>query len=132
VGLDPTERIRFRNLLARLARGRIVFFSTHVAEDVEVACDRVIVMAKGRVVYDGPTSDLAALAEGRVWVASLEAGEEPRLESGARVVDVLPQASGRVQTRILSERRPHPEAAPEKPTLQDGYLWLTGPAGSVA
>ena len=132
VGLDPTERIRFRNLLARLARGRIVFFSTHVAEDVEVACDRVVVMARGRVVYDGPTSDLAALAEGRVWVASLEAGEEPRLESGARVVDVLPQASGRVQTRILSERCPHPEAAPEKPTLQDGYLWLTGPAGSVA
>jgi ABC-type multidrug transport system ATPase subunit len=132
VGLDPTERIRFRNLLARLARGRIVFFSTHVAEDVEVACDRVIVMARGRVVYDGPTADLAALAEGRVWVASFAADEKPSLTAAARVVDVLPQASGRVQTRILSEARPHPDAAPERPTLQDGYLWLTGPAGGVA
>ncbi len=53
VGLDPRERIRFRNLLARLAKGRVVLLSTHVVEDVAVACERVIVMARGSVVFNG-------------------------------------------------------------------------------
>ena len=51
-GLDPEERVRFRNLLSDLAQGRIVLFSTHVVEDVAVACPRVLVMAGGRVVFD--------------------------------------------------------------------------------
>jgi len=52
VGLDPRERIRFRNLLSKLAEGRVVLFSTHVVEDVSVACERVLVLAGGRLVFD--------------------------------------------------------------------------------
>ena len=126
VGLDPRERIRFRNLLARLAEGRIVLFSTHVVEDVEVACERVIVFSRGRMVFDGPPPDLAGVAEGKVWTASLERGEETSLPQGALLVDQVPEASGRLRTRLLFAARPVEQAEPTQPTLEDGYLWLVG------
>ncbi len=128
VGLDPRERIRFRNLLSRLSDGRIVLFSTHVVEDVEVACERVIVMANGRVVFDGPPADLSRIAEGRAWIAFLLPEEKKQLPAGALIVDEVPQAGGASMTRILSLQKPHPEATTDPPSLQDGYLWLVGQA----
>jgi ABC-2 type transport system ATP-binding protein len=126
VGLDPRERIRFRNLLSRLAEGRVVLFSTHVVEDVEVACERVIVLARGRVVFDGLPADLALEARGKVWVTHLEPGDEGSLAQGAMVVDQVPEASGTVRTRVLHASAPHAAAEAASPTLEDGYLWLVG------
>jgi ABC-type multidrug transport system ATPase subunit len=126
VGLDPRERIRFRNLLARLAEGRVVLFSTHVVEDVEVACERVIVLARGKVVFDGPPPDLADEAKGRTWVLNLADDEDDSLPEGAMIVDQLPEGDGTTRHRILAESRPHQRAEPAAPTLEDGYLWLVG------
>ena len=126
VGLDPRERIRFRNLLSRLAEGRVVLFSTHVVEDVEVACERVIVLARGRVVFDGLPADLALEASGKVWVTHLQPGDEASLAEGAMVVDQVPEASGAVRTRVLHASAPHDAAESTAPTLEDGYLWLVG------
>jgi ABC-type multidrug transport system ATPase subunit len=128
VGLDPRERIRFRNLLSRLAEGRIVLFSTHVVEDVEVACERVIVLARGRIVFDGPPADLAHAASGKVWVAHLPAGEETSLVEGAMIVDQVPEEGGRMRTRVLHAEPPREDAEATPPTLEDGYLWLVGEA----
>ncbi len=122
VGLDPRERIRFRNLLARLAEGRVVLFSTHVVEDVEVACERVIVFSRGRIVFDGEPTGLADEARGRVWTAKLREGKIDLPES-ALIVDQVP-AGEIVHTRILSDRQPCEGATPAKPSLEDGYLWL--------
>ena len=126
VGLDPRERIRFRNLLSRLAEGRVVLFSTHVVEDVEVACERVVVFARGRIVFDGPPERLSDAARNRVWVTSLAPGEEKDLPSGVRVVDQIPEAAGTYRTRLLAETRPAPDAESVAPSLEDGYLWLVG------
>jgi ABC-type multidrug transport system ATPase subunit len=126
VGLDPRERIRFRNLLAKLAEGRVVLFSTHVVEDVEVACERVIVMARGKVVFDGPPPDLAGEAEGKTWVVNLPDGEEATLGEDAMVVDQVPDGDGTTRNRVLCEESPHESARPISPTLEDGYLWLVG------
>ena len=115
VGLDPRERIRFRNLLSRLSEGRIVLFSTHVVEDVEVACDRVIVMARGRIVFDGPPPELADEAVGKVWVAVLQPGEGEQLPEGALVIDEVPEASGSVRSRILSRSRQTGSARTKRP-----------------
>ena len=131
VGLDPRERIRFRNLLARLSEGRVVLFSTHVVEDVEVACERVIVLARGKVVFDGPPGDLAGVAEGKVWQIRYEPGREPSLPERALLVDQAPEASGAVRSRVLLDEAPEAEAEPVAPTLQDGYLWLTGERGAA-
>ncbi len=132
VGLDPRERIRFRNLLARLAEGRVVLFSTHVVEDVEVACERVIVMARGRVVFDGVPLDLAGAADGKVWLLHDPPGAEP-FQPGpdAAVVDQVPEPGGGVRMRVLSATPPAAGATATAPTLQDGYLWLVGQRAGV-
>jgi multidrug efflux pump subunit AcrB/ABC-type multidrug transport system ATPase subunit len=122
VGLDPRERIRFRNLLSRLAEGRVVLFSTHVVEDVEASCERVIVFARGRIVFDGEPANLAGEARGRVWIVDLEQGKKD-LPEGALIVDQVPVGE-MLQTRILSEQLPCEGAQPIAPSLEDGYLWL--------
>jgi ABC-type multidrug transport system ATPase subunit len=126
VGLDPRERIRFRNLLSRLSEGRIVLFSTHVVEDVEVACERVIVFARGRVIFDGPPDELAHEARGRVWRLSLLPGEEKSLPEKTIVVDQVPEPTGVVRTRVLAPEAPLDGAESVAPTLEDGYMWLVG------
>jgi len=126
VGLDPRERIRFRNLLAKLSKTRIVLFSTHVVEDVAVACDRVIVMAKGEKVFDGEPPHLAREAEGWVWELRMRPEEENNLPEDALVVDQVPEEGGYSRARVLCSRSPFPEAQKVSPNLQDGYLRLVG------
>ncbi|MCP4656753.1 MAG: ATP-binding cassette domain-containing protein [bacterium] len=126
VGLDPRERIRFRNLLSRLARGRVVLFSTHVVEDVAVACERVIVLARGQLVFDGPPAELVVGARGKVWEVSLTAEERGRLPASAQIADQVPEAEARSRLRVLCVDSPHPQARTVEPTLEEGYLMLVG------
>jgi len=126
VGLDPRERIRFRNLLARLAEGRVVLFSTHVVEDVAVACERVVVLAHGEIVFDGEPSSLADEARGRVWELASRPEEMDALPVEARVVDQVPEPGGTVRARVLCPELPHPDARAAEPSLEDGYLTLVG------
>jgi ABC-type multidrug transport system ATPase subunit len=132
VGLDPRERIRFRNLLARLAEGRVVLFSTHVVEDVAVACERVLVLSEGRLVFDGSPLDLAEMAKGRVWKAKLSPEDESRVLERALIVDRVPEEDGSSRVRIISIAPPHPDAEPAEATLEDGYLLLVGTGGREA
>lgn len=126
VGLDPKERIRFRNLLSRLAETRIVLFSTHVVEDVAVACERVIVLSKGQKVFDGEPGLLASVADGKTWEMRIREGEENNLPDNAIVVDQVPEADGSYHIRILYHESPAPDAKAVTPNLQDGYLELVG------
>ena len=130
VGLDPRERIRFRNLLSRLARDRIVLFSTHVVEDVEVACERVLVLARGRLLFDGAPGALADTARGRVWELRTAPGAELDLPAGAIRAEETPAADGSVAHRVLAAEPPGAPARPLDAGLEDGYLWLL--AGGAA
>lgn len=123
VGLDPRERIRFRNLLGRLAQERIVLFSTHVVEDVAVACDRVLVLAKGRLVFDGEPAALAHAAEGRVWEVRSPALAPFDLPEDAILAEEAPAGDVTVR-RILRAARPTEDAVVVPARLEDGYLWL--------
>jgi len=133
VGLDPRERVRFRNLLSRLAKDRIVLFSTHVVEDVAVACDRVLVLSRGRMVFDGHPAALSREAEGRVWSwRTADEEEVPELPDGAMLADRKPEPDGTSSLRVLAADRPDERAAPAEPTLEDGYLWLARAARTEA
>jgi ABC-2 type transport system ATP-binding protein len=101
-----------------------VLFSTHVVEDVAVACERVIVLARGRLVFDGSPADLALEARGRVWELAVTTDARPELAAGAQIVDQVPQPGGGSRLRVLHHARPHPDATPGEPTLEDGYLRL--------
>ena len=124
VGLDPRERVRFRNLLSRLAKDRIVLFSTHVVEDVAVACERVLVLTGGRLVFDGEPGALSREAEGRVWSWTTPGDEEPELPQASVLADRQPEPDGSSRLRVLAADRPDRRAEPVEPTLEDGYLWL--------
>jgi len=121
-GLDPEERIRFRNLLADLAGNRTVLLSTHIVEDVAQTCRQVAVMTRGRVVFQGAVTQLLAETVGHVWVVSAGASSKP--SGDFTVVSSLPQADGGVQYRIVGEPATGLAAAPAEPTLEDGYVWL--------
>ncbi len=124
VGLDPRERLRFRNLLSRLARNRIVLFSTHVVEDVAVACDRVLVLARGRLLFDGEPRELADTASGRVWELRTAPDVELDLPPGAIRGEETAAADGSAVHRVLASEQPTEAARPLDPALEDGYLWL--------
>lgn len=112
-GLDPEQRLRFRELVSRAGEGRAVLLSTHQTEDVAALCRDVVVLHEGRVRFRGSPDELAALAEGRVWYA---ASRDPRARLAWRLGD------GRY--RNLGD--PPAGAEPAEPTLEDGYLLLVG------
>ncbi|MFF9816739.1 ABC transporter ATP-binding protein [Streptomyces sp. NPDC014006] len=109
VGLDPEQRMRFRELIAQAGEGRTVLLSTHQTEDVAMLCHRVIVLAGGRVRFEGSPTELTARAAGRVWSS---ADRDP----GAR-------AGWRTGTGTYRNIGDPPEGADLlEPTLEDGYL----------
>ncbi|MFW6136100.1 MAG: ABC transporter ATP-binding protein [Chloroflexota bacterium] len=120
-GLDPEERIRFRNLLARLSRQRTVILSTHIVADIEASCSGVAVLNQGRLVYSGTPQALAAEAEGQVWQVEIPTEAWPSVEArypilSSRVYD------GRIQVRLLSAGTPPGQARLLEPGLEDGYV----------
>lgn len=126
VGLDPRERIRFRNLLSRLAQNRIVLFSTHVVDDVAVACDRVLVLANNEKQFDGAPSELSTYAEEKVWTVEQSESDAFELPDGAILVNETPTGGGQVRRRILANEPPSRDATRVNSNLEDGYLWLIG------
>jgi ABC-2 type transport system ATP-binding protein len=118
VGLDPEQQLRFRELIAELGEGRTVLLSTHRTEDVTAACQRVIVLERGGVRFDGRPAELAAVALGRVWAAPAKA---PRALAGWRTADGTYRNVG----------DPPPGADLLAPTLEDGYLLLLDSATAV-
>jgi len=116
VGLDPEQRLRFRDTVSGLAEGRSVVVSTHQTEDVVALCPRVVVLHEGGIRYDGSPSGLAAMADGRVWTA---ADRDP----GA-VLAWRSEGGGLRQIGV-----PPAGAEPVPPTLEDGYLLLVGGTG---
>ena len=119
VGLDPEERIHFRNLFSQAAQDRLVLLSTHIIEDVQSVCDRLVVIHHGRILFAGTPEALIQAAEGHVGIFwEHEAAQEEGLHITARV------NTGRgVRCRAVSNALP-PFAEPSEPTLEDAYLYL--------
>ena len=122
-GLDPRERIRFRNLLVELSRERIVIFSTHIIEDVASSCNRVAVMKTGEVKYLGAPIQMAGTAEGKVWVLDVSATEFEKLKDEYVIIHHLRDGEN-IRIRCLSEEAPMAGARSVKANLEDAYLYL--------
>jgi ABC-type multidrug transport system ATPase subunit len=124
VGLDPRERIRFRNLLAELAKTRVVLLSTHVVEDIGSACQDVVVLDRGRVLFRGSPQGLVTRAEGKAWILDAAESQLTDLAKRHRVVATTRLVGGRVRVRGVGAPPAGAEAA--QPTLEDAYLLLLG------
>ncbi len=122
-GLDPRERIRFRNLLVELSRERIVIFSTHIIEDISSSCNQVAVINRGRVKYHGTPIDMVNLAEKLVWQYEVPAAEFDKMPNKQMVVHHM-RVGENIRVRVLAKEKPAPDAVAAKPLLEDAYLCL--------
>jgi ABC-2 type transport system ATP-binding protein len=124
VGLDPEERVRFRNLLSEIAQGRVVLLSTHIVSDVESVASTIAIIRSGRLVLHAAPEELLKHAVGRVYRANVASGELPRIQQELSISGLVRRAEG-VQVRYVAERPILPSSEPVEPTLEDAYL-LTG------
>ncbi|HLF73412.1 MAG TPA: ABC transporter ATP-binding protein [Anaerolineales bacterium] len=129
VGLDPEERVRFRNLIADLAGERIVILSTHIVSDVEATATRIIIADHGRLIMDTNSEDLLRLVEGRVWEWIVPASELAEVKRRHLVSGTLRRTDG-IQMRVISRTAPAQEAHPVTPTFEDAYLKLISNGGN--
>jgi ABC-2 type transport system ATP-binding protein len=117
-GLDPEQRLRFREMLSSLPADRVVLLSTHQVDDVTAICSSVVVLLTGQIRFIGTPAELAALAEGKVWAAE---GRDETAELSWR--------DGHGGWRHVGTERP-PGAQPVAATAEDGYLLLSDSASS--
>jgi ABC-2 type transport system ATP-binding protein len=120
-GLDPAERRRFHNLLARIGQDVVVMLSTHIVEDVADLCTRMAIMGQGRILLEGDPQALIGALRGRLWsrIVDLEAVEPIR---AALPVVSSRLVAGRVELRVVADERPGEDMELATPTLEDVYF----------
>jgi ABC-type multidrug transport system ATPase subunit len=122
-GLDPRERIRFRNLLVELSKERIVIFSTHIIEDVASSCNQVAVVKNGEVRYLGEPVQMAQIAEGRVWSIDMDISDFEQFKE--KFVIIHHMRDGEIiRVRCIADECPASGARSVRANLEDAYLCL--------
>ena len=120
-GLDPEERLRFRNLLAELGFNKLVIISTHIVSDVESIAGQLAIMRKGRLVACDTPDAILGRARGQVWSANVDNDEYERLRASTHVLHAARQ-DGRMQLRIAHPGQPCAGAQPSEPSLEEALM----------
>jgi ABC-2 type transport system ATP-binding protein len=120
-GLDPEERVRFRNLLSELSGERIVILSTHIVSDVEAVATRIAILAHGQLLAQGAPESLLASVTGKVWEVVVQSEALPALRQNHLVSSTAHRSDG-VHVRLVSDSAPSDLARPLEPSLEDAYL----------
>ncbi|WP_350454496.1 ABC transporter ATP-binding protein [Slackia heliotrinireducens] len=123
-GLDPKERVRFRNLIAGFAQDRIVLLSTHIVSDIEFAANRILVMNEGMLIMDGAPEHVVAQAAGKVWECTVDAQQAEEMTEQMPVVNVRYAPDGHAVVRVVTDTSPMEGAVAVDPTLEDLYLYV--------
>ncbi|MFR9619917.1 MAG: efflux RND transporter permease subunit [Rikenellaceae bacterium] len=122
-GLDPRERIRFRNLLVELSRDRVVIFSTHIIEDIASSCSQVAVINRGDLKFFGKPDQMLGFAEKKVWTLTVDEEEFKRLDSSL-IANHMKSSDGTVRVRYISKQKPMEGAVQSVESLEDAYLCM--------
>lgn len=126
-GLDPEERIRFRNLLCDVAEERIVILSTHIVGDIEATCENLAILNEGSVLYCGKVSNLLNTANGKVFSKTVDKRDLPKLKKKYNIIGMHSQGN-KTYIRFLSDV-PILDAESCEPNIEDAYmfyLWHNG------
>lgn len=121
-GLDPKERVRFRNLLSEYAGDKIVILSTHIVSDIEAIADEVLLMKKGKFILHGTVEELTDKANGKVWELTVPVKEARKWQAKTTVANLRHEGK-EVVLRIISDKKPSEEAVSCEATLEDLYLY---------
>lgn len=123
-GLDPEERVRFRNLLAQFSIDRTIILSTHIVADIESSCRQVAVLNRGKLAFSGKLQELIACAQGKVW--EIEVTERQFASMMHLHIVSTRRFNQDYICRVVAESPPASDAILLDPTLEDGYLALIG------
>ncbi len=122
-GLDPEERIRFRNLLCEVAEERIVILSTHIVGDIEATCEDIAIMNEGRILWKGTVGELIANASGKVFTAEVPKNMLTEVKQKYIVTGMLQQGS-QIIVRFISEKTPElNNISKADPNCEDAYMY---------
>lgn len=125
-GLDPKERIKFRNLISDLAEDRLVILSTHIVSDVEFIAKKIILMKDGEFHFTGSLSKLLEKMEGKVWIVNINDTSELSEFEHYFIVNKRYGNNGSLEIRIISDIIPREDAIMVGPTLEDACLYSFG------
>ncbi|MCD1293447.1 ABC transporter ATP-binding protein [Methanocella sp. CWC-04] len=123
VGLDPEERVRFRNLLSDLSGDRIVILSTHIVSDVEATATGIAVINKGSMLANYSPESMLSSIEGKVWETAIPSSELNALKQKYLISSTIRRSDG-VRVRVVSDDKPGIDAIEAQPTMEDAYLYL--------
>jgi ABC-2 type transport system ATP-binding protein len=129
VGLDPEERVRFRNLLSDISGERIILLSTHIVSDVEAVATEIVIISRGQKLQHDTPENLLKILEGQVWQWIIPSTDLPLLKQKFIVSGTIRRETG-VLVRVISGSSPAPQAQLVPPNLEDVYLQLVSENGS--
>lgn len=124
-GLDPRERIRFRNLISQFSEGRIVILATHIVSDVEFIANQILLLHEGSLLKQGTPAELSAELDGKVWALSLQVPDVPTELVHHTISNMARQDNG-IRLRIISEEKPYSDAVPVSANLEEVFLYHCG------
>ena len=124
-GLDPNERIRFRNLISEVAEERLVLLSTHIVSDIEYIANEILLMKAGQIVHRGTAGELIDSMAESVWKCSVHKSDVAALMNQYKISNMKTDAHG-VELRIISKEMPIQDAVMEEPSLEDVFLYYFG------
>ena len=124
-GLDPNERIRFRNLISELSEERLVLLSTHIVSDIEYIANEIWLMKDGRIIRRGTLDKIIQSMPEIVWICYVRKEKATSMIKKYKISNMKAEGD-RVELRIVSSQQPFPDATPVKPTLEDAFLYYFG------
>jgi len=124
VGLDPDERIQFRNLLSSISDDKIVILSTHIVSDIEAIAPNIKIIKKGNLVKSSSPEELIKDTQGKVWDCLVSTYQLKDIQNKFLISNSIQRENG-MQVKIISNRQPLPNAKNTFPTLEDAYLYST-------
>lgn len=121
-GLDPKERVRFRNILADLGKDRMILLSTHIVSDVEAIADEILIMKEGQLKTTGSVQELEEQVKDKVWLYTCAKAETEQIAANYTVAN-MHHHDGATQFRIIADVKPFETAIPQEGSLEDLYLY---------
>ncbi len=122
-GLDPKERVRFRNLISAFSKDRIVLLSTHIVSDVEFIAEQIIMMKSGQLLHFGQPQEITAEIDGKVWECVVPSRDAAHYEAAYNVSNLRNWGEDQIILRIIAEHPPLKNAVQVRPTLEELYLY---------
>lgn len=129
-GLDPKERVKFRNIISRMGADRIILLSTHIVSDIEHIANTILVMKSGQIIHEGALDEIISVISGKVWECTVDSRTADELSEKYPVINTR-NDGGEVFLRLVSDDKPYENAVNAEATLEDLYLYYFSGEGNT-